>query len=489
MQDIGFYAVAVGFVLGVAHASLYTFSWSVFGFSILLFGIFGFGYLVARRPAYLIALGVLFAFWAGGARTMLAPTELTPAFAPLVEQRVMLDGVIVAQPDARETSIRLTVGVEQEGEKTRIIAVAPSHGTYRVGDRISVSGTLTLPKSFETGGGRTFAYDTFLAKDGVFGLVQPAKVEVMGRDGRVTLTALRALQSVRDGFTRALGRATPEPESALASGLITGGKQGLGKELLDAFTVAGLIHIVVLSGYNVMIVAEAVLRSLKFLPKRFAFAFAALTISLFVLAAGAGAAALRAGLMALLGLLARAAGRTYAVLRALFAILVILLLWNPLLLVHDPGFQFSFIATLGLILLAPHIEKILGFIRVASMRDVAASTFAAQIAVLPILLFHTGNLSLVSFGVNLVVLPVIPLAMGLAGIAGGLALTLPSFAEVLALAAGLPAYGVLAYVIGVTRFAAGLPFAQVIVPAFPFWIVIVAYALLGLLLLRLRRNV
>ena len=57
--------------------------------------------------------------------------------------------------------------------------------------------------------------------------------------------------------------------------------------------------------------------------------------------------------MAGLALFARATGRNYDALRALGAVYVVMLLFNPLLLVNDPGFQFSFMATLGLIIGTP----------------------------------------------------------------------------------------------------------------------------------------
>lgn len=479
MRGAGLYAIAAGFALGIAYGTRYGFA--PIEAAALSVGItaFALGFLVVRRPAYLLVLMFLLALLAGGIRAASVPTELPHAFAPMLERRVELEGTLVRQPDVREGSVRLTLETAHAGSGTRIIAVAPPYGTYLVGDVVLATGVLRLPESFATDGGRTFAYDKFLAKDGVFALVQPAQITVVGRDERMHYAVLRLLQSVREHFVQALECALPEPESALASGLITGGKQGLGKELLDAFTIAGLIHIVVLSGYNVMIVAEAVLRGLGFLPRRLALLTAGVVIALFVLMAGAGAAALRAGVMALLGLLARATRRTYAVLRALAVALTGMLLFNPLLLMHDPGFQFSFVATLGLILLAPHIEAWLAWMRPALLRDIAAATFAAQIAVLPILLFHTGNLSLVAFVVNLLVLPVIPLAMGAATLAAGVALVAPSALDALVLFVGLPAQALLAYVIGVAEVAADLPLAYMIVPAFPFWVVGAAYAGIG----------
>ena len=478
MSGIGLFAVVISFVFGVLYDSLFGAGFLEAAFlAVLTFSLLA-ASVLTRRLTYVIVLLAVVAFGGGAARTAVMLTELPPSFVPLVDTSVNLKGVVVTQPDAREESTRLMVEVMENDTRTRIIAVAPPHGAYAVGDRVTVRGTLRLPEPFETPGGRIFAYDAFLAKDGVFALVQPARVEVTSRDERLHLTVLRHLQLVRDGFISALGRALPDPESALAAGLIAGGKQGLGKELLDVFTTAGLIHIVVLSGYNVMIVAEAILRGLGFLSRKYAAASAGIAIALFVLAAGAGAAALRAGLMALLGLVARATGRTYAVVRALFVALLAMLLWNPLLLVHDPGFQFSFVATLGLILFASHLERLFMWMP-GFLREVAASTFAAQIAVLPILLFHTGNLSLVSFVVNLFVLPVLPAAMGFASVSGFVALIMPGSLEPLVLLVGLPAYALLAYVIRAAEFAASLPLAQVTVPAFSFWVVALAYALLA----------
>ena len=90
---------------------------------------------------------------------------------------------------------------------------------------------------------------------------------------------------------RALESALPEPHASLAEGILVGGKQGLGPDLLDAFTVAGLLPIIVLSGYNVMIVAESVLVLLGVLPKRYALFLSGITVAVFVFIAGGGSSA------------------------------------------------------------------------------------------------------------------------------------------------------------------------------------------------------
>ncbi|MEK7080118.1 MAG: ComEC/Rec2 family competence protein, partial [Patescibacteria group bacterium] len=217
-----------------------------------------------------------------------------------------------------------------------------------------------------------------------------------------------------------------------------------------------------MSGYNVMIVAEAVLKTARRLPKHIAASIAGVAILLFVLAAGGGASAVRAGLMAGVALFARATGRTYDALRALIAIFVLMLLLNPALLVSDTGFQFSFVAALGLILGTPLVEPRLMFIHNALLREVVATTIAAQVFVLPLLLYQTGNLSLVALPANILVLPTVPLAMLLSAIAGFVALLVPVAATIV----GAPAFVVLWYITSMASWPAALPLAQVIIPQF-----------------------
>jgi competence protein ComEC len=343
---------------------------------------------------------------------------------------------------------------------------------------------LELPEPFETTGGRVFRYDSFLAKDGVFSVIQNARVEVLAPREGVWLGIRGALSDFKFQGLDALAKALPEPNASLAGGLILGGKQGLGKELLNDFITSGLVHIVVLSGYNVMIVADAVFRMFGFLSKRWAAGAAVFTILSFVLVAGAGAASVRAGIMASIALYGRASGRKYHALRALIFAGVLMLIQNPLVLAFDPGFQLSFIATLGLIFGTPITERWLTFIRSPFLREIASSTIAAQIAVLPLLLYQNGLFSLVALPANLLVLPVVPIAMLLSAFAGLAGLLVPGIAPLL----GFPAHMVLSYIIGAVELFAHVPFAAVSLPAFPFVLVIAAYAVLGVYVSRISKK-
>jgi competence protein ComEC len=420
-------------------------------------------------------IGCLSLFFLMGILRMAYHTQSQPLVSQNVfDMPITLEGRVFADPDVRETTTRLSVEVSLNHVRTKIIAVVPVYETYYVGERIQVSGKIARPAPFLTDSGRTFAYDKFLALNGIVGIIQPAQVRVLGPPTGFFFKSWGALLAIKYDCIKALGVTLPQPYSSLAVGLIAGGKQGLGPELLQVFTVAGLLPIIVLSGYNVMIVAEGILHALSRVPRSAALVLASFAIIAFVVAAGASSSAVRAGIMAVLALIARGTGRTYDVLRALCAALFIMVALNPPILVDDPGFQFSFAATVGLILISPVISVRMLWISSVSIRELLATTLAAQVAVLPLLLWQSGNLSLVAVPANMLILPVVPAAMGLSAIAAGIAWAVPFLGPL----AGLPAYACLWWIIEIARVAAKLPLAQIILPPFSFSLVLVSYALL-----------
>jgi len=472
MRGYVFFTSAFCFALGILAASLFPTPLPAAGFVAVLGIVLLCVYLIAKRSPYLYIGMCVLLLGLGMVRVAFVPSILPEAFHQLIDTNVTLEGRVVADPDVRETTQRVTIKVTHEGTEAKVLAVAELFPEIRYGEQVRVTGKMVRPEPFDTDGGRVFRYDQFLAKDGIFTLVERASLEVLAPRAGVAANVRGFFSDVKEGFLSSLSQALPEPHSSLAGGLVAGGKQGLGTGLLDAFIRSGLVHIVVLSGYNVMIVAEAVMRALAIFPRRIAASAAVLTIGMFVLAAGAGAASIRAGLMAGIALFARATYRTYDALRALTLAGVLMLLWNPLLLAYDPGFQLSFVATVGLILGAPLIETRLSSIKNDFFRDIAASTIAAQIAVLPLLLYQNGLFSVIALPANLLVLPLVPLAMAASALAGLAGFLVPSLAPV----AGLPAYALLSYIIAVVESSSALPLAAFSLPAFPFAVVLLAYA-------------
>jgi len=210
-------------------------------------------------------------------------------------------------------------------------------------------------------------------------------------------------------------------------------------------------------------------------PRSVQFSGNGFIVVFFVLMSGGAASAARAGVMALVAVLARGTGRIFLASRALALSAFLIVLWNPYELVFDPSFQLSALATVGLVVFTPLFAQWLTSIpeRLA-LREIASSTIATQLAVVPLLLYQNGQVAIYALPANLLALAAIPPAMFFSFIGGLLGIAFGSFAT----AAALPAYLLLSYVIAVARLFASLPYAHVSIGVFGAGWMAAAYAIL-----------
>ena len=473
------YAGIVGFGLGVVLRSSVDLG-IAFTLFIMLLAVVLTAFSFVRSQYVFVAIALLF-LSLGLFRADIAFNRTgDPGLLQKVGTHVQIDGEIVAEPDVRDTHQRLVVLTSQG----RLLVLADLFPEFTYGERVHVQGELRRPNKFETDTGRTFNYPLFLAKDDIFLQVSFAEVEKLGGVGGNPVK--RVLFGVKGAFLERVGRVIPDPQVSLLGGLVVGAKEALGNELNDAFRRTGIIHIVVLSGYNVTIVAKSIMASLDtFLPKMVGFGFGSVAIVFFAIMTGASATIVRASIMALLVILAQATGRTYVITRALFIAGFLMVLHNPYILLHDPSFQLSFLATIGLIHVAPHLEKYVLFLpKTLGFREVATATVATQLFVLPLLLYMTGELSLVALPVNLLVLFAVPATMLFGFLAGAVGF----ISTILSLPFAWVAYALLSYELFIIQMFDMLLFASVTLPNVPLWLVVALYAVFIALLLRFRKE-
>jgi len=395
----------------------------------------------------------------------------TPLILPF-NTKVSFTAHIVAPPDERESFVYLTV--LPQGERSRVRVSVPPYPLYHYGDVLTLSGVLTTPESFLTDQGTVFDYPAYLARDSIVAEMKNAEASLISP---APLSMHSLLYMSIEKLRSRIAHVIPEPAAALGSGMLLGGSNALGKELSNTFRRAGLSHVVVLSGYNVTIVSGFLLRVLTPLSRWLQLSGAGIGILLFVIATGGSASALRAGLMALTLLVARATGREYDAVRALLVATGAMILFNPLTLTADPGFQLSVMATVGLIFFSTPIEvRLVRFIRVQFIREAIATTLAAQLAVLPLIIHLSGIISLISLPLNVLILPLVPLTMALTALSAILAFVTP----LLALPSAFCATLLLRFIITATRFAVIIPFSSLTIPASSIGIIICVYVLSGL---------
>lgn len=405
-----------------------------------------------------------------------------PTLDSQVGKKVSLEGVISDEPDTRATQVRVPIGILSSSIK--VLAIFPAHTDMYYGEHVQISGTLELPKSFDAGAGRQFNYPGYLAAQGIsYELDRASLIDGSGFAGNpITAFSYR----IKELFVVGLQRSLTEPQSGLAGGITVGDKRAMGKDLTQEFRTVSLVHIVVLSGYNITVVINALFQVLSAAPRFVRFGAGGFVALFFAVMTGFASASLRAALMALIAITGTLTGRIYRADRALAVVSVLMLVWNPYLLVFDPGFQLSFLACAGLLIFSPLFSRWFRSVpHNFGLREILISTCSAQSAVLPLLLYESGNLSLVSIPANLLVLAAVPPAMLFSAIAALGGLILEPAAPII----GFPANALLSYILYVAHILAGIPFAAVSVPAFSAWLLLPIYlALFGYGLFELQKH-
>lgn len=409
-------------------------------------------------------------FILGILRFSYSDTKSPEFFESKVGTNVSLTGIIIDEPDIRENNQKLNIKVKEEKDQTEILVTTGLWDEFKYGDEVKIVGELQKPENFTTDTGKEFDYVNYLRKDRILYVMNYSKVETISSGHGFWLRDV--LFKIKNKFLEKINYAVSPPESTLLGGLILGERSSFETDLRQKFIDTGTIHIIALSGYNVTIVAEWFMKLFAFLPQNIGIGAGIFAVILFVLMSGANSTAIRAGIMAILVLIARATGRNYDVARALILAGIIMILFNSFIFRYDVSFQLSFIATVAVIFLTPRIEKYFMWVpKKFGLRDIVSVTFSAYIFVLPFILYKMGNLSLVALPANILILPFIPLTMLLGFLTGFFGL----FSYFLSIPFGLLSTVLLKYELGVIDVLSNFSFASFSVPNFPLVLTIVIY--------------
>nr|HPI82734.1 ComEC/Rec2 family competence protein [Candidatus Paceibacterota bacterium] len=177
-------------------------------------------------------------------------------FWEAIDQKVTFEGLITETPDVRINNQHLKIKLEDE--KSRILVMTSRDKEFSYGDLVKVSGRLEKPENFTTDNGREFNYKRYLANQKIYYLINRAEVEIISSGGGNPIK--RFLFQIRKNFIKNINKVLASPESDLANGLVLGVRGGFDDKTEKELIETGTIHIVALSGYNVSIIAEAVIK-------------------------------------------------------------------------------------------------------------------------------------------------------------------------------------------------------------------------------------
>ena len=367
-----------------------------------------------------------------------------------VGKNLQIEANIISEPEFKGNKQKFVVRTKQ---KEKILINTTRYPEYQYGDVVFIKGKLKEPENFSG-----FNYKAYLAKDDIYFLMQRPKIEIKktGEGNKLVL----ALFALKKNFSQNIKELLPSPEADFIVGILFGSKSEIPPKLYDDFIKTGTAHIIALSGFNITIIVMflAWIFSHFLKSQKVVVISAIVVITLFVIMTGASSSVVRAALMGSVLLLARYYGRAKHSLNALVFAALLMVLFNPKILVFDVSFQLSFLATLGLLYIYPYFKnkftKIPDFF---SLRDTVSATLSAQIAVLPILLYNFKQVSLIAPVVNVLILPLIPPAMLLGFLAG----LIGFFSIALAKLFVFPLWMILFYQIKTIEFFGGLSFSSI----------------------------
>lgn len=466
----------ISFGAGVAVNSFLDIGFSLAVLLIALGCFFGAFYFYEKNKVFaVLAIFILFA-GAGSFRYELKDSkDVSSALKPQIGKISILEGIVADEPERKENYTRFifkTPVLQQDCNTGRcktgdkILVMTQNFPEFFYGDRLSIEGWIEKPENFND-----FDWRAYLAKDDIFLQTNNPKIISLNKNEGNPLK--KFLFGLKRKYIENLGSVLLEPHSSFASGLTVGGRESMGKDLLEKFRQVGIIHIVILSGYNVTIIADNIAKFFGlFLSKAISLSLGFIGIFLFTLLTGAPSTVVRAAIMAGLIYFAKATGRVYETTIALMVAGFFMLLANPKILRWDSSFQLSFLATLGLIFLAPRLENYFWWLPEKwKIKETGITVASAQLMVAPLLLQTMGTFSLAALPVNLLILIFIPATMFfgfLAGILGWISYWM-------ALIPGAIAYFLLSYELWIVGIFAKISWSQIIFDYFPVYLTILIY--------------
>ena len=378
--------------------------------------------------------------------TLSSPITDPKAISVFKGENVTIQGTVSDEPKVQGRSRSLVVSVtkilkagnatwqDADGQlavQTLGTLIEDPYGA-NYGDVVEVQGKLQAPQPTST--------------PNIFASMAFPRITVNQNEGNPIIAFFYHL---RVTFATIIEQSLPQPAAALLIAILLSLRTPALKPLIAAFNATGCAHLIAPSGFKVTIMAGLVVNSTKRLyeaPKPSQKLLPAqrrgnwrrglvtilvlLCIIMYTLLSGAGPAAIRAGVMGTLLIIAPRIGRTYNVYTALALAALLMSASDPFVL-WSVGFLLSFIGTLGIVLFTPFFQRCLSFLERlplgTQLAEILAVTLAAQIATLPLFAINFQEVSFIAPVTNILTVPLLAFLLMLGafiGIAGLVSLQL-----------------------------------------------------------------
>ena len=398
---------------------------------------------------------------------------------------VILSGMVCQDPDIRQDKTFLTVDSRSIIYDDNIwitsgkvlLKIKKQTNFFNYGDFIRARGYLYQPFSpFSGSASGGFDYKKYLLRSEIFGLMSFQKqeqIKIIEKEEE-NIFIKKIVLPVKHFILKSFRTTLDDPHRTLLAGFVLGDKRGIPDNIYKMFNDTGTLHLLAISGSNVGLVILFCFYFFLLLrvSRKISFILTIPAIIIFSYITGNQPSVVRASIMATLFLLGFFWEKEQGLVNILSFSALLILFFSPLSL-FDVGFQLSYAATLGIILLVASPEslfsrfskKFKGFTRWGIIAPVLV-TLSATLFTYPMIAYYFKQISLYTALTNLVLVPSVSLAV----IAGGITSISALFSYKLALIFGAFNWLVLSFILKSVSFFSGLPYAnlKIVSPSYLF---------------------
>ena len=443
-----------------------------------------------RGNGFFVPIGMLIFFLLGSLEFLYIDQLQLRSFADFEGKEVEVKGYVVSEPEIKGERVTYIVKVNSvrqgyngvfaktKGKLLLTTLLNKESSFFDYGRELTFEGVLSQPQGVRNPGG--FDYRRYLAQKGVGASVFSYAYAIEQGEGIKGNWPVQAGLKIRKRIVYVIDNSLPRQQAGLLNGMLIGYREGLSEEVQEAFSNAGLTHIMAVSGANVAFLILPLAFLLKLLGIRKVIANLLLIgiLILFVFVTGFEPSVLRAVVMACILLIAAILYREPDIYAAMALSCLILLAASPCML-FNIGFQLSYAATLAIVMLCKNIKKLFRRSFMPNwIAEIIAATLAAQIGVLPITLIYFNKISLIAIIPNVLAVPMLELIT----ILGMLMALSGQFSLHISQIIGYLNSIFLSAVLYITKLASSVPFATVKTVTPPIVLAIAYYIFVWFLL-------
>ncbi len=353
-----------------------------------------------------------------------------------VEKNLILDGIVHEVVWEEEDQGKYIIAVNsiednliQTEVKEKLVLKIIGNTKLEIGDEIRFSAMLKIP--IENTNPKLFNYRLSLLSDKIYTSTTIKDYSIKSVENTHKPLKYQLKSKFREHVENIFDSNLNPANSSLMKSIVLGEYSYLEEENILKYRELGLAHILAVSGLHIGIIGGFLIYILSHLGvKRKTNVLISLSIIWFYgFLIGFPPSLLRANIMFTILFYAQILAEPYDSINSLFFAMFILLIFNPMW-VFNLGFQLSFLATFSIIYITPKVQELF-YPYKNKITYSLSGLFGVQIGLLPVQAYYFNNISIISIFSNLVIAPMLSLALIIGGMMVGISYLIQIFNPIL----------------------------------------------------------